>query len=172
MFANSLHCFAARNSRFDHSGWVRTAGAFIAAHMMTRLQFLRSLAQLGLAAVVIPACTKDDGTPPAPDAGTNNARPDAPATSTADAAVDAPIMPTCTATTTTIASNHGHMITVSAADVSAGVDKTYAIQGGSLHPHTVLITAASFATLRELGTLTVMTSMDANHRHMVTVTCA
>ena len=72
----------------------------------------------------------------------------------------------------TIGSNHGHSIEVSAADANAGVEKTYPIQGTSMHPHTVTLTAADFATLRQTGTVTVMSSMDANHRHNVTVTCA
>ncbi|HEY5925183.1 MAG TPA: hypothetical protein VIV11_26050 [Kofleriaceae bacterium] len=143
--------------------------------MMTRLEFVRSLAQLGLAAAVLPACTKDgDGDPaPAPDAASNPLTPDAHMMTQADAGTDAAMNPpTCATTSAAIASNHGHALSVSIADVNAGVDKTYQIQGSSTHPHSVLITAASFATLKMMGTLSVMSSLDASHRHTVNVTCA
>ncbi|MBA3818434.1 MAG: hypothetical protein H0X17_06045 [Deltaproteobacteria bacterium] len=139
--------------------------------MMTRFQFLRSLAGLGVGVVgvsVLGACSSDDeGTNP--DAATN--QPPADAAPGVDAPADAPAM-TCAATTAAIGTNHGHTITVAPADVAAAVDKTYAIKGTSAHPHSVRITAAQFVTLRTTGSLTVSSSTDANHAHTVTVTCA
>jgi len=38
-------------------------------------------------------------------------------------------------TNSNISSNHGHSITVSSADVNAGVEKTYNITGSSGHSH-------------------------------------
>jgi hypothetical protein len=141
--------------------------------MMTRLQFLRSLGQLGVAAVVLPACGKDDTTP-TPDASRdgNQQTPDAQNTNNDASMPDSPPMPqNCASTGATIANNHGHAITVTAAEANAGVDKTYQIEGGADHPHTVLITAANFATLRVAGTVMVGSSEDAGHTHVVTVTC-
>lgn len=46
-----------------------------------------------------------------------------------------------------ILANHGHRLLVSDADVAAGVDKTYSIQGNALHDHQITITAADFAIL-------------------------
>ncbi|MDQ3367221.1 MAG: hypothetical protein M3680_17495 [Myxococcota bacterium] len=141
--------------------------------MMTRIQFLRSLAGLGVGVVgvsVLSACSDDEGT--TPDAATNQPPVDA------APGVDAPVTPldgpamTCAMTTAAIGTNHGHAITVAPADVAAAVDKTYAIKGTSPHPHSVLITAAQFMTLRTSGSLTVTSSNDANHTHTVTVTCA
>ena len=142
--------------------------------MMTRLQFLRSLAQLGLAAAVLPACKKEDDDPaPTPDAASNPITPDANMMTQSDAGIDAmPNPPTCATTSVAIASNHGHSISVPIADVNAGVDKTYQIQGSSTHPHSVLITAANFASLKMMGSISVMSSLDAAHRHTVNVTCA
>jgi hypothetical protein len=143
--------------------------------MMTRLQFLRSLGQLGLAAVVLPACSKDDVAPMPDGGGSGQQTPDAKNPSNMDASVgmpDAPAMPmNCASTGATIANNHGHAITVTAAEANAGVDKTYQIQGASGHPHSVLITTANFAYLRAMGTLVVTSSIDAGHMHNVTVTC-
>lgn len=73
--------------------------------------------------------------------------------------------------TSDIVSNHGHTLSVSAADISAATDKTYSIKGGSAHDHQVTLTAAHFATLGGGGSVTV-TSTDASaHNHSVTVSC-
>lgn len=142
----------------------------IAVDMMTRLQFLRSLGQLGLAAVVLPACKKDDDSP-LPDAS-NQQNPDASVGGVdAPKQMDAAMPQDCASTGATIGTNHGHTITVTAAEANAGVEKTYNIQGTSLHPHTVTITAANFTALRTAGTITVTSSMDNGHTHNVTVTC-
>lgn len=140
--------------------------------MMTRLQFLRSLGKLGLAAVVLPACSKDDTNPTA-DAN-NQQTPDAKNPNNQDASIgmpDAAMPQNCASTGATIGSNHGHVIMVTTAEANAGVDKTYQIQGTSTHPHTVMITAANFATLRAAGTVIVTSSTNASHSHSVTVTC-
>ena len=140
--------------------------------MLTRIQFLRSLVGVSasvIGGVALLGCTEDDGSsiadaPPAPV--------DAPKT------VDAPpIQPdapaaTCASTTASIGTNHGHAITVSAADITAGVEKTYNIKGGSAHPHTVVVSAAMFTMLKAGMAIMVTSSTDANHAHAVTVTCA
>ncbi len=71
-----------------------------------------------------------------------------------------------------IAANHGHSMSVSAADVAAGKDKTYDIQGSAAHDHTVALTAAHFATLAENKSVSVTSSTTNGHSHSVTVTCA
>ena len=143
---------------------------------MTRLQFLRSLAGFGLAAVAVPtlaACQKQDDPLPPDASGGGMQTPDASASGSPDAGIDGSMQPpTCATTSAAIGTNHGHSMTVSAADVTAGVDKTYQIQGTSQHPHAVVLTAAHFATLRQTGTVTVTSSTDAMHSHSVTVTCA
>jgi len=75
---------------------------------------------------------------------------------------------------TTIDLNHGHVLTVAKADATAGVEKTYHIQGGATHDHTVTITAAQFADLAA-GTQVILTSSpstDLTHDHSITVNCA
>jgi hypothetical protein len=136
--------------------------------MMTRHQFLRSLAGLGAGALVV-ACSKSDGEPepgadaapqPTPDAPPQQPMPDAPPSGT------------CATTNASISANHGHVAAVPAADVAAGVEKTYDIQGTSAHPHTIKVTAAMFAMLEAGQTVTVTSSNDAAHTHNVTITCA
>lgn len=138
------------------------------ADMMTRKQFLRSFAGLGVGALVV-ACSKSDGseepTVDAAKAVDAPKSPDAPP-------LDGPPTTTCATTNATISANHGHTAMIPAADVAAGVEKTYDIKGGSQHPHSITVTAAMFAMLKA-GTMVVVTSSnDAGHTHNVTVSCA
>jgi hypothetical protein len=77
-------------------------------------------------------------------------------------------------TTTQIASNHGHAITVSTADVMAGADKTYDITGTSAHMHSVTVTAANFASLMNNpdGSVMVTSTSGNGHTHTITILCA
>jgi hypothetical protein len=75
----------------------------------------------------------------------------------------------CTSLGATVGTNHGHALTVSPADVTAGTAKTYTLSG--LHAHKVLVTSADFAKLRATGTIVIASSTDLGHAHAVTVTC-
>lgn len=121
---------------------------------MTRIEFLRTLAGAGAAALgtsLLLACGSDDddgdGGGGDPNCATNGTR-------------------------TTIGANHGHTLTVAMADVTAAAEKTYDIRGSSDHPHTVTITAAQFATLAANSSLTISSSSDSGHTHVINVTCA
>ncbi len=72
----------------------------------------------------------------------------------------------------TITSNHGHTLIVSKADVAAGVEKEYSIQGGSGHDHKVKLTTTHFATLQNNNQITIESTTGNAHRHDVTVACA
>jgi hypothetical protein len=77
----------------------------------------------------------------------------------------------------TIGANHGHMMMVSAADVVAGVDRTYSIMGSATHTHMVTVTAANFTALKNnaLAIVTVMSSTEMGttlHSHTVMISCA
>jgi hypothetical protein len=80
----------------------------------------------------------------------------------------------CTANGTSIAigGNHGHTLEVSKADVTAGNEKTYSIQGSSLHNHSVTLTSANFTSLQSNSSISVTSSSDASHTHSVQVSCA
>jgi hypothetical protein len=136
--------------------------------MMTRSQFLSSLLGLGAGALVV-ACSKSDGEPePSVDAPPQQPMPDAPPQTTPDA----PPAQTCATTNATISANHGHAAMVPGADVAAGVQKTYNIQGASGHPHTIIVTAAMFTMLKAGQMVVIASSTDAGHTHSVTVGCA
>lgn len=72
----------------------------------------------------------------------------------------------------TITENHGHTLEVPAADVNAGVEKTYNIRGTGDHDHMVTITAAQFTQLQGNNNVTVVSTLDDDHTHDVTVMCA
>jgi len=76
------------------------------------------------------------------------------------------------ANATAITSNHGHTLNVSSADIEAGTDKTYSIQGTSGHNHTIVVTEANFNTLKTAKSIRIESSRDSSHRHDVTVSCA
>lgn len=76
------------------------------------------------------------------------------------------------ANASSISSNHGHTLTVSKDDVTAGTEKTYSIQGSSSHDHTVTITAANFNTLQSNQSITINSTAGGGHTHSVTVSCA
>jgi hypothetical protein len=131
---------------------------------ITRKEFLSTVARyaagavgVGAMAQVAAACGSND--PKTPDAA---------------AAKDSSGVSTCTTngTTSTIASNHGHVLMVSAADVVAAVAKTYDITGTASHTHTVMVTVAHFASLKAGTPIMTTTSTDSAHSHMVTVMCA
>ena len=70
-----------------------------------------------------------------------------------------------------IVSNHGHVLSVSEADVNAAQTKTYNIQGSSGHSHEVTLTAEHFMSLGEGKNVSVTSTSVAGHTHSVTVSC-
>lgn len=121
--------------------------------MATRRTFLQqmALAGAGVSALWAAACGDDDG-----GGGTDAGGGEGGSTCSPNA---------------TIGENHGHSISVPSADVLAGVARSYDIQGTSMHPHTVEVTAAQFAELASGTTVTVTSSTDAAHTHSVVIMC-
>lgn len=73
----------------------------------------------------------------------------------------------------TVDLNHGHILEIPQADIIAGVDRTYSIQGTSAHSHDVTITAAEFQALAAKQSLTARASTTGSgHAHNVSVSCA
>lgn len=78
----------------------------------------------------------------------------------------------CGASGTSIASNHGHSLTIAEADLSSSTDKTYSIQGSAGHDHTVTFTAAQLASLKAGQSVMVNSTTAQSHMHAVTARCA
>jgi hypothetical protein len=142
--------------------------------MLTRKQFLRSAAgvcaaSFGLVVLgcgtSLPAEVDAAGPLPGRDGGAGDAsRPDA----------DGGMASRCVedGTAVVIGSNHGHILVVTKAEVAAGVEKTYDIQGTSNHPHTVVLTAAMFQQLQADQAIVTTSSFDDDHDHSIMVACA
>lgn len=75
-------------------------------------------------------------------------------------------------TNSSIGANHGHTLTVSIADINAGTQKTYNIQGSAPHPHEVTLTAADFNALSANTSIVKTSTTEDSHSHSVTVSCA
>ena len=119
---------------------------------MTRKQFLRSVVGAGIGAVGVAAlagCGGDDGGGTPVDSA---------------AAV-------CTTPAAVIQGNHGHVITVTLADVNAAANKTYDITGTGGHPHMVTVTAAQFAQIKAGQTLMITSTDGGAHTHAVSFMC-
>ena len=71
---------------------------------------------------------------------------------------------------TLITADHGHVFMVTAADVMAGVAKTYDTKGASPHEHWVQLTAADFTKLQAGGTVRKLSCNDG-HEHEFIVNC-
>jgi hypothetical protein len=72
----------------------------------------------------------------------------------------------------TISANHGHTLTVSQADVTAGVLKMYSIMGTAAHDHSVSISSNSFDTLKSGQSVMITSTTNSGHSHNVTIVCA
>ena len=70
-----------------------------------------------------------------------------------------------------ISANHGHSITVSKADVAAGVEKQYDISGSATHDHSVTVTEGNFATLATNQQISVTSTTGGGHTHSVSISC-
>lgn len=161
---------------------------------VTRREWLKATLAVAGVGVLAAACSDDDT--PTPDQGSQpDTGPSADGTSQDTMASDTASGDTMASDTATsdsasgdtvaadmgaqdcsdsnITSNHGHSLTVPAADVTAGVEKTYSIQGTSNHDHEVKVTAADFTTLQGGQTVTISSvTPDSTHEHDVTVSCA
>jgi hypothetical protein len=75
---------------------------------------------------------------------------------------------------TVITDNHGHVLTIAAADLDSMVDKTYSIEGVSGHVHNITLTPAQLATIKAKTAVVVMSTVGGSpaHTHNVTVNCA
>ena len=78
----------------------------------------------------------------------------------------------CGAAGAAIAGNHGHALTIPAADLDSATDKSYSIVGTANHSHSVTFTPAQLQALKAGQGVTVQSTTDSFHEHAVTATCA
>ena len=117
---------------------------FEQTRQLSRRQFTREsvLAMLAGVAITITGCGDDDDDPTGP-------------TSSGDF-------------TGTISANHGHVATVTSADITAANAVSLNIRGQADHTHTVALTAAQIAQIGNRQQVVVTSTTDNAHQHTVT----
>jgi hypothetical protein len=70
-----------------------------------------------------------------------------------------------------IGRNHGHAFPVVAADVFAGVEKTYDISGSSGHRHLVTVTANDFLAVKRGERVRLASTKEGGHIHRLMLEC-
>lgn len=68
-------------------------------------------------------------------------------------------------------SNHGHTLSLSAADLDSAVARTFDVQGTAPHIHQVTLSPAQLAALKAGLSIAVTTTLDATHSHDMSGTC-
>ena len=71
-----------------------------------------------------------------------------------------------------IGGNHGHELTVAAADLDGTVAKVYDIKGTAGHTHSVTLSAGDLAALKGGTAVTVTSSAEPGHSHVISVSCS
>ena len=77
----------------------------------------------------------------------------------------------CGSTGAAISGNHGHVLSIPAADLTATTNRTYGITGTADHTHSVTFTPAQLASLGSGMSVMVMSTVNSSHDHAVTATC-
>ncbi len=67
-----------------------------------------------------------------------------------------------------ISANHGHTAVLTAAQLTAGNGLNLGIRGNANHPHAVSLTPAQVVTIRDGGRVSVTSTVDDAHDHVVT----
>lgn len=76
--------------------------------------------------------------------------------------------PTVTDLNGTVSANHGHIATIEAARLTAGLGISLDIRGQATHPHTVDLTSDEVTRIRARQQVSKLSSTDNNHSHTVT----
>lgn len=100
------------------------------------------------------------------------AHPDTPADAAADPAAEAAPKTTFSRVIGRVGRNHGHVLTVSFADVKAGAEKTYEMAGAAGHPHTVTLLPDDLKKLLAGQVVRTKSTTDRGHAHRVVARCA
>jgi hypothetical protein len=113
-------------------------------HLLTRREFTleSALAILAAATITITGCGDDDD---APDTG-----------------------PSGQGEIGTISANHGHTVTITSAQITAGGALTATLTTGNGHTHTIDLTAAQVASIGQNQRVAVDSTTDGGHNHNVT----
>lgn len=129
--------------------------------MTTRKLFLSRLYSSALVVAVggLAACGGGDEAAPAPGPAPTPGPPGPPGPP------PPPAPTTCAAFV--FSANHGHALTIPAADLDSTTPKTYSVQGTSGHDHMVTLMPGQLAILKAGGIVNVTTTDGGGHNHQM-----
>jgi hypothetical protein len=67
-----------------------------------------------------------------------------------------------------VSANHGHVATITGAQITTGSAVSLNIQGTATHPHTVSVSQSQLSALSNRQSVTITSSTDNGHTHDVT----
>ena len=67
--------------------------------------------------------------------------------------------------------NHGHVLSLTPADLDATTARTFEVQGTAPHSHQVTLTPAQLAALKAGQAVAITTTVDATHSHAMSGAC-
>jgi hypothetical protein len=88
--------------------------------------------------------------------------------SACDDSSDSPTSPTSMDVSGTISANHGHIATVTGAQITAANAISLDIRGTATHPHTVQLTSDELSQIGNRVQVAKVSSTDNGHDHTVT----
>jgi hypothetical protein len=114
-------------------------------HLLSRREFTAewALAILATATITITGCGGDDDDPGTGPSGQGNE-------------------------VGTVSANHGHEVTVSAAQITAGQAMSVTMIGPATHTHSISLTAAQVVAIGQNQQVSVTSTTDGGHSHTVT----
>ena len=117
---------------------------------LSRREFTREsvLAMLAGVVITITGCGDDDSSPTAPTQGGGGG--------------------TTQDVSGSVSANHGHIATVTAAQITAAGAVNLDIMGNATHPHTVSLSASQVQQVGNRQQVVVTSTTDAGHQHTVT----
>jgi len=135
-------------------------------------------AMTGALSALAAACSSDDGgtsrtpTGSTDGGGTADSGSKTDGGGAADSGGKTDSGPTGLTCKSSITQNHGHTITIPAADLDSSTAKTYSIIGTSDHDHQITLTPSDFAELKaKVSVKKTSTSGGTTHDHEVTILC-
>jgi hypothetical protein len=111
-----------------------------------------AILMLGGAAITISGCGGGGGNPTAPG---NPAPTPTPTTAAGDKSGQ-------------VSANHGHVATIHAAELSAGMGLSIGIRGTATHNHDIVLTAAQVVSVRDGSRVQLQSTNQDGHSHTVT----
>ncbi|MEO6280932.1 hypothetical protein [Roseateles sp.] len=78
----------------------------------------------------------------------------------------------CSSTGAAISGNHGHSLSIQAADLNSTSALSYSIQGSASHAHMITLSPTQLASLKAGQSVTITSTTDSSHDHSVMITCA